>query len=157
MPQVRQADAPAPGEEGKVVPDPAGPGVGGAEVFPLPVPRQGRLPLDRALGLEGRAVTPGMADILARTAPGHGARRGGHGVRPGGGGWGQATGTTCMPFGRRDRDPDAGGGGGGRRRKAGGRERGDPRGGWPSCTPPRGVTGRPALPAGTGAAGRSAA
>ncbi len=41
MPQVRQADAPVPGEEGKVVPDPAGPGEGGAEVFPLPVQRQG--------------------------------------------------------------------------------------------------------------------
>ncbi len=30
---------------------------------------RGRLPLDRAPGLEGRALTPGMADVMARTAP----------------------------------------------------------------------------------------
>ncbi len=30
---------------------------------------RGRLPLDRAPGLEGRAITPGMANVLARTAP----------------------------------------------------------------------------------------
>ncbi len=40
MPQVRQADAPAPAD-GEVVPHPAGTGEGEAGVFPLPVLRQG--------------------------------------------------------------------------------------------------------------------
>ncbi len=40
MPQVRQADAPAPAD-GEAGPHPAGPGEGEAGVFPLPVPRQG--------------------------------------------------------------------------------------------------------------------
>ncbi len=82
---MRQADAPVPGEEGKVVPDPAGPGEGGAVVFPLPGPAaggacgRGCLPQDRALGLEGRAITPGMANVLTRTVPLMGfAAAGGH-------------------------------------------------------------------------------
>ncbi len=47
--------------------------------FRCPSCGRGRLPLDRALGLEGRAITPGMANVLARTAPLMGfAAAGGH-------------------------------------------------------------------------------
>ena len=129
------------------------------------------LPLDRALGLEGRAITPGMANVMARTVPpmGFGAAAA-HiadlaGVRASSSSlqrWSLALGAEAMEFEReevvgdsplesrmylsidgtgipmRGKDVE---GVAGKRGDGSAETRG---GGWPSCTPRRGVTGRPA-------------
>ncbi len=132
---------------------------------------RGRLPLDRAPGLEGRALTPGMADVMARTAPpmGFGAAAA-HiadlaGVKASPGSlrrWPLALGREAMESGRGEAIGDSPlesrmhlsidgtgipmrrEGTEGVRGRQGDGSAGTRGGGWPSCTPRRGVTGRPA-------------